>query len=206
MAGYSAIAAAAKSLERVLSDRFALDNPVNQPTTTTTVKTRAVLVSADDFNVTGSSSVIKPPVLSIFLVSVEINRVMRAPWSAVGSDDHRSHLPLDLHFLLTPWASNAEHEQRILGSAMRCLDEHPMLSGPLLDTTHGAGFAVDEALQIVPGDLGPDGIMRIWDTLDASYRLSVPYIVRIVRIDSDVAPSDPPVLTAYAGATPGLDP
>ena len=202
MAGYSAIAAAAKSLERVLTRRFEVDRPVRHPEK----KTRAVVVSTDDFNVAGNASVIKPPVLSIFLVRVEVNAVMRAPWAAVGSDDHRSHLPLDLHFLLTPWASNAEHEQRILGSAMRCLDEEPMLSGPLLDSTHGAGFAIDEALQIVPGDLGPDGIMRIWDTLDVSYRLSVPYLVRIVRIDSHKAPAAPPALTVYAGATPGLDP
>jgi Pvc16 N-terminal domain len=201
VAGYGAIAAAAKSLERLLTKRFAIDVPVKPNATT-----RAVLVSTDDFDVAGKSTVIKPPVLSIFLVRVEVNPVTRAAWSAVGSDDHRSHLPLDLHFLLTPWAANAEHEQRILGSAMRCLDEGPMLSGPLLDTTHGAGFGIDEALQIVPGDLGPDGIMRIWDTLDANYRLSVPYIVRIVRIDSDVAPSGPPVLTAYAGVTPSVDP
>ena len=201
MAGYSAIAAAAKSLERLLTKRFAIDVPVNQPNTTT----RAVLVSSDDFNIKGKT-VIKPPVLSIFLVSVDVNAAMRGPWAAVGADDGRSHLPLDLHFLLTPWAANAEHEQRILGSAMRCLDETPVLSGPLLDTTHGAGFAIDEALQILPGDLGPDGIMRIWDTLDAGYRLSVPYVMRIVRIDSGPAPSGPPVLTAAVGVTPGLEP
>jgi len=201
MAGYSAIAAAAKSLERLLTQRFATDVPVNQANATT----RAVLVSTDDFNV-AATTVIKPPVLSIFLVRVEVNAVMRATWSAVGADDGRSHVPLDLHFLLTAWASNAEHEQRILGSAIRCLDETPTLSGPLLDTSHGAGFAIDEALQIVPGDMGPDGIMRIWDTLDSHYRLSVPYIVRIVRIDSDAPPPAPPVTTVYAGATPGLDP
>lgn len=201
MAGFSAIAAAAKSLERLLTQRFAIDVPVNQQGVTT----KAVLVSSDDFDI-GGTSVIKPPVLSIFLVRVDVNHVMRSAWSAVGADDGRSHLPLDLHFLLTPWASNAEHEQRILGSAMRCLDETPVLAGPLLDTTHAAGFAADEALQVVPGDLGPDGIMRIWDTLDANYRLSVPYIARIVRIDSGARPSGPPVLSAIAGATPGLEP
>lgn len=201
VAGYSAIAAAAKSLERLLTQRFALDVPVNQANTTT----RAVLVSTDDFDVSASTQ-IKPPVLTIFLVRVEVNSVMRAPWSAVGADDRRSHLPLDLHFLLTPWALNAEHEQRILGSAMRCLDETPVLSGPLLDTSHGAGFGVDEALQVVPGDLAHDGIMRIWDTFESNYRLSVPYIMRIVRIDSDVPPAEPPVLSAFVGATPSLDP
>ena len=202
MAGYGAIAAAAKSLERVLTKRFADDMPVGN----STPNARAVVVSTDDFDVAGTASIIKVPVLSIFLVRVEVNQVTRAAWSAAGSDDGRSHLPLDLHFLLTPWATNAEHEQRILGSAMRCLDERPILSGTLLDTTNPGGFAIDEALQIVPGDLGPDGIMRIWDTLEVSYRLSVPYLVRIVRIDSDAAPAGPPVLTTYAGATAELDP
>jgi len=195
VAGYSAIAAAAKSLERLLTSAFAADVPVPG------VTTKAVLVSSDDFDISGNS-VIKPPVLSIFLVRVDVSAVMRAPWSAVGADDGRSHLPLELHFLLTPWASNAEHEQRILGSAMRCLDERPVLSGPLLDTTHNAGFAVDEALHVVPGDMGPDGIMRIWDTLDAGYRVSVPYVVRIVRIDSDRAAPGPPALSAFIGLTP----
>ncbi len=202
MAGYTAIAAAAKSIERLLTHRFGVDAPVNQQGTTT----KAVLVSTDDFDLGDTSPVIQRPVLSIFLVKVEINHVMRAPWAGVAAEDGRSHLPLDLHFLLTPWAANAEHEHRILGSAMRCLEETPVLSGPLLDTTHEPGFASNEALQVVPGDLGPDGIMRIWDTLDADYRLSVPYIARIVRIDSDAPPQAPPVLTAITGTTPGLDP
>jgi hypothetical protein len=131
---------------------------------------------------------------------------MRATWSGVGAVNGRVHLPLDLHFLLTPWAANAEYEMRILGSAMRCLEEAPVLSGPLLDTTHGAEFTPEEAIQIVPGDLGPDGIMRIWDTLDVDYRLSVPYLVRIVRLESDGPPTGPPVLTAAIGATPSLEP
>ena len=201
MASYSAIAAAGKSLERLLTKRFAIDVPVNQANATT----RAVLARTDDFNLAGTT-VIQPPVLSIFLVRVDLNTAMRPPWSAVGAVDGRSHLPLDLHFLLTPWASNAEHELRILGSAMRCLDETPLLSGPLLDTTHGAGFAADEALQIVPGDLGPEGMRSIWDTLDANFRLSVAYVVRVLRIDSDAAAqAGPPVLTAAVGTTSSLD-
>jgi hypothetical protein len=201
VARYSAIAAAAKSLERLLTNRFAVDVPVNQPGTTT----RAVLVGTDGFNV-AIGTVNRPPVLTIFLARVEVNHVMRAAWSAVGSEDRRSHLPLDLHFLLTPWATNAEHEHRILGSAMRCLDETPVLSGPLLDTTHEAGFAPDEALQITPAEPDPDALSRLWDTMDVQYRLSVAYVVRIVRIDSDAPPGGPPVLTAFAGATPSLEP
>lgn len=202
MAGYTAIAAAAKSLERLLTRRLEADGPV----TTSGAVTKAVLVNSDDFDLDGDSVLATRPALSIFLVRVEIDQAMRATWSAVGSADGRVHLPLDLHFLLTPWGGNAEFDMRILGSAMRCLEETPVLSGPLLDTTHGAGFAPEEALQIVSGDLGPDGIMRIWDTLDANYRLSVPYIVRMVRLDSDAPAPVPPVLTAAIATTQGARP
>jgi hypothetical protein len=202
MAGYRAIAAAGKSIERLLTKRLLADEPVK---TTPVTTTKAVLVNTDDFNLGEGSAIKTPPVLSIFLVRVEVNHVMRATWSGIGSIDGRAHLPLDLHFLLTPWAANAEFEMRILGSAMRCLEETPVLSGPLLDTTNDAQFAPDEAIQIVPGDLGPDGIMRIWDTLDVDYRLSVPYLVRIVRLDSDDVSAGPPVLTAAVGVTPSLD-
>jgi len=196
VAGYTGIAAAAKTLERLLTRRFADDRPVPPPATTT-----ARLVRTDDFDLSGPT-LITPPVLTLFLVRVEVNRTMRAPWSGVGAVEERVHLPLDLHFLLTPWAANAEHEHRILGSAMRCLEETPILSGPLLDTVHAPDWAPEDALQVVPGDLGPEGIMGIWDALDAEYRLSVPYLLRTLCIDGDRPPSGPPVLTAIAGATP----
>jgi Pvc16 N-terminal domain len=199
MAGYTAIAAAAKSIERLLTARFAADAPVPGGTT------KARLVRSDDFDLNGQT-VIAPPVLTIFLVRVEVNRVTRPGWSAVGSVEGRALLPLDLHFLLTPWADNAEYEQRILGSAMRCLEEVPVLSGPLLDTTNAPAWVPGDALQVIPGDIGPDGVMRIWDSLDADYRLSVPYLARIVRIDADAQPAGPPVLTAIAGATPSPEP
>jgi hypothetical protein len=199
VARFTAIAAAGKSLERLLTSRFAVDVPVPGKVTT------ARLVRTDDFDLT-DQSVIKPPVLTLFLVRVEPNRVMRAAWSGVSAHDERSHLPLDLHYLLTPWASNAEYEQRILGSAMECLEDVPILSGPLLDTTNNPDWSIEDAVQVTAGDVGPDGIMRVWDTLDAEFRLSVPYLVRIVRIDGSAPPVAPPVLTAIAGAVPSLEP
>ena len=200
MARYTAIAAATKSIERQLTQCFSVVKPVPGAATT-----KAVLVRTNDFDL-GAQTVIKPPVLTIFLVRVEVNRVMRPAWSAVGALEDRVHLPLDLHLLLTPWASNAEHEQRILGAAMQCLEETPILSGPLLDTTHDPDWAPQDAVHVTTGDLGPDGIMRVWETLDAEYRLSVPYLARIIRIDSEVPDTGPPVLTSATGLAQGLDP
>src|SRR4051812_46694013 len=98
MASFTAIAAAGKTLERVLSARFLVDAPVRGSTTS------AVLVRSDDFSLTANETLILPPALSIFLVRVDVDRTMRAAWSAVGAFDGRSHLPLNLHYLLTAWA------------------------------------------------------------------------------------------------------
>jgi len=77
--------------------------------------TRAFLVRTEDFDQTSLSTVIVRPALSVFLYRVDFNKTMRAAWSQVTAHDGRPHLPLDLHFLLTPWGDNAEAESAILG-------------------------------------------------------------------------------------------
>ena len=126
MAGFAGIAATGKSIERLLNAAFAEEEPVPGK------KTRAVLVRTSDFEETNAATNIGSPALSVFLYRVDPNKVMRAAWSAVGSLDGTAHFAVDLHFILTPWADNAEFEQRILGKAMQCLETTPLLSGPLL--------------------------------------------------------------------------
>src|SRR5437762_13837895 len=101
MPGFESIAATARSLERYLNACFDADEPIDDATTT------AVLVRTDDFDVAASED-LATPALGLFLYRVEVNKTMRAAWSALGYLDGRSHLPLDLHFLATAWADNAE--------------------------------------------------------------------------------------------------
>jgi hypothetical protein len=191
MAGFRAISAAGKSIERVLNTCFDDDEPVDGK------NTKALLVQSTDFDPT--SGTITFPALSLFLYRVEVNRTMRAAWSAVGALDGRPHLPVDLHFLLTAWADNAEHEYAILGRAMQCLEDTPILGGPLL---HAAGeWAPNEVVQVTADDLALDAVMRTFDALEANYRLSVAYLARVVRIDGAPAP-DPAVTSVIVGKTP----
>lgn len=176
MANELSIAGTGRSLERLLTMAFA-DPPVPVPNSTT----RAVLVRTEDFDPNAVATVIQRPALSLFLYRVDFNKTMRAAWSAVGHHDGRAHLPLDLHFLITPWADNAEHEQSILGRAMQCLEGTPMLGGPLLDA--GGAFAPNEAVQIVMEEISTEAVMRTFDSLPTDYRLSVPYIARVLRLD-----------------------
>ena len=122
---------------------------------------------------------------------------MRAAWAGVGAQDGRARLPLDLHFLITPWADNAEDEQAILGRAMQCLDSTPILSGPLL---HPSGeWQVNEAVNLVMDEISTEAVMRTFDSLPTDYRISVPYIARVVRLDGRQAHAAPPVTTVITG-------
>ncbi|HEX3129375.1 MAG TPA: DUF4255 domain-containing protein [Thermoanaerobaculia bacterium] len=198
MASFESIAAAGRSLERFLNHCFQEEEPISTPGQ----QTRAVLVRTPDFE--SSATVITPPALSIFLYRVDFNRTMRAAWSAVASRDGRAHLPLDLYFLLTPWANNADHELRVLGKAMQSLESTPILSGPLLDPL--AGWSPQEALQVCLADISTEDLMRTFDSLPTDYRLSVLYLVRVVRIDERTPRPDVPVTTLVTGSVPEVQP
>jgi hypothetical protein len=197
---FAAIAGAAKSLQRLLDSFLQAPQDVPVPGKVT----RAVLVRTEDFSDTAAPIQIGSPALSLFPYRIDFNKAMRAAWSAVGSLDGRSHLAVDLHFLLTPWADNAEYELRILGKAMQCLETRPILAGPLLYPD--VDWGPNETLQVVQEEIPTETLMRIFDSLPTDFRLSVPYVARVVRIDGRQAQPAPPVTTAIAGITPDTGP
>jgi hypothetical protein len=160
------------------------------------------VVRTEDFGQIGTSagSLIRFPTLAMFCYRVDVNRTMRSPWSAVAHVEQSIHLPLDVHFLLTPFDSDAEAELQILGATMQCLERYPILNGPRL---HPLGaWERRDSIQLVNEDLVTEDVMRTFDTLPADFRLSVSYLARITRIDAPVEPEHPDVLTAVRGLTP----
>lgn len=162
----------------------------------------ARLVRTDDFGQIGSSanSPIRFPTLSIYCHRVDINRLTRPGWSAAASYDGQIHLPLDLHFLLTAWDSDAEAEMRILGAAMQCIEQQPALAGPLLHPL--GGWDGQDAIHLVNEDLVTEDVLRTFDTLPSDFRLSVGYVARIARIDAPDDGTAPDVVTATRGIVP----
>jgi len=191
MADFAAIAAALKSIERLLNAAFQDQQPVPGHAT------HAVLVRTSDFTDALLPTNVGSPSLSIYLYRVDFNKTMRAAWSAVGFQDGLGHLALDLHLILTAWADNAEFEYRIIGKAMQCLETTPILTGPLLDPA--TNWMPNESVQVVLEEVSTEAIMRTFDSLPTDYRLSIPYIARIVRVDSRVAVPTPPVTTLITG-------
>jgi len=195
MANSNSIAAAGKSIERLLTAAF-VDPPVPVPNKVT----RAYLARSEDLDHRSTSSIIVRPALSIYLYHVEVNKTMRAAWSGVTFHDGLSHLPLDLHFLITPWGENAEAEGAILGRALQSLDSNPVLTGPLLHQS--GGWAPNEGLQLLMDEISTEAVMRTFDSLACDYRISVPYIARLVRLDGRRAQPSPDVTTLVTGARP----
>ena len=191
MANFQGIAAAGASIVRLLNACFDEEQPIELR------RTRAQLVRTSDFE--DPATRITTPGLTIFFYRVDSNKTMRAAWSAIGSQDGLPHLPLDLQFLITPWAENAEDELRILGKAMQCLESHPLLSGVFLDAS--AGWTPGESVQLSLGEVSTEDVMRTFDSLPLDYRLSVPYVARIVRIDGNRQQPAPPVTTLVTGIT-----
>jgi hypothetical protein len=152
------------------------------------------------FRVFGTQSFATPmdAGVSLFLYRIIVHGVQRTPPAKPrpGLPARRHQLPLDLHMLLTPWAREASLEQEIMGWMMRTIEDTPILPAGLLNTVTPNVFEADETIEVLPGELSNEEMFRIWDVLPADYQVSVPYLARVVRIDSALElPEGGPVLT-----------
>lgn len=161
------------------------------------------LVRPEDFGRAGHGAQLSRPAACIFVYRIDVNHATRAGWSAQGHIDGRSHLPLDIHFLVSALGKSAEQELGLLGMATGCLEERPVLAPPQLDQK--ADFAPGETVQVLFDEVPPDVILRVFEALSATYRVSVPYLARVVRIDGQIVAPGPDVGTVIAGITPSVD-
>jgi hypothetical protein len=123
--------------------------------------------------------------VSLFLYRVHVNATQRSPLvKDPAGNMRRQLLPLDLHFFVTAWAPEASLQHAILGWALRLLEDNPVLSSSLLNGVREDTFRGDETVELVAGDLSNEELMRIWDDLGTEYQLSVPFVARVVRIES----------------------
>jgi hypothetical protein len=96
-------------------------------------------------------------------------------------------LPLILHYMITVGTRDGAGEDpllRLLGFAMRALNDAPDLSGPKIG---------HETVRVSLEPLSTEEISRIWTLFPvANYRTSISYVATPVWID----PKDPPVVAA----------
>lgn len=201
MSGLAAIAATGLSLQRLLTAAFAERSPLIDETSPNPPPAVLVeLCSTAELESFASEQPAAARVL-LFLYRVDVDKAMRAAWSAVGAGEGRGRLALNLHYLLIPLGADALAEQRILGRSLQALEVSPVLSGPLLLAPAGLpadepAWEAQEAIHLGIEELSTEALMRLFDTLPIDYRLCVPYCARVVRIDARRPPAGPPVLDA----------
>lgn len=106
-------------------------------------------------------------------------------------------LSLCLYYLISIWAEDALAEHTITAWVMSQLHQHPILDKSNLSSA--GEWDDNDQLQIIPIDLSNEDMMRLWDALTPTYRLSLPYVVRVVRIDPDSEITGLPVVaTRYS--------
>lgn len=176
------IAGVGQTLVRVLEDSY---REIHPPTGSGDITFK--LFSTAQFTGTPAN------VVSLFLYRVEVEPTRRHRTVAPRNlgDPERVMLMLDLHFLLTVWVIDAESEQQILQDCIEILERNAIVS----DTRLASGFPwePDDALKVTLASMSHEDMMRLWDSLEPPYRLSIPYLVRGVRLTPQERPSAPPV-------------
>ena len=144
-------------------------------------------------------------VVSVWPYRVTVNEQMR---NLSASDARRTAgfanrpLALDVHLLLSVWTANTATELSVFAWVLRELHREPILDASTLSSN--GGWAADEVVQLIPAEITVEDMMRIWDAILPGYRLSAPYVARIVQLDVE-QPEGLPVLVRrfdYGGVAP----
>ena len=138
------------------------------------------------------------PNITVFLYRIAINPQMRNQPPRLLPDGRtaRQFLPLELCFLITPWAKETRDELRIIGSILQVFYDRAELGAADLQ---GDSWEIDDSVQLILESLPLEDHYRIWDANEVPYRLSLTYLTRVVGIAPAEAMSIPPVVDARIG-------
>lgn len=128
--------------------------------------------------------------ISLYLYRLGINAARRNLPVHIkpNGQRYRAPLPLDLYFILTAWAKSAAKQQRLLGWAMRTLEDTPLLPTGFLNDIgpEPEVFPPNEAVELIYEPLSLQDMYNIWSAMKISPQLSASYVARAVSIDSTV--------------------
>ena len=115
------------------------------------------------------------PTITLFLYRIAVNPTMRNGPHRVFDDGRcaRPLLPVELYYLITPWAKDVGDEHKIAGLVLQTLYDRAEL-GPA--DLQGASWSPDDSVQLVLESLPTEEHFRIWENAEAPYRLSLTYM------------------------------
>jgi hypothetical protein len=131
--------------------------------------------------------------VSLWLYRLTVNANRNQP-PRVGRDGrrYRPPLPVDLHYVVTAWAGDAIKQQRLLGFAIRTLEDTPILPAGVLNQ-HGPEpdvFRPDETVELYFESISVQDASYIWGVAQTKEQPSAMYAARMVEIESSVPIDD----------------
>ena len=133
---------------------------------------------------------------SVYLYRVSVNGTVRnsTPRRAADGRRYRPSFPIDLQYMITPWAADAGRAHRMLGWLMRTMEDISVLSaGHLNHYLHETDtFAANEGLELVCDPLSLSDYLTLWDRV-RRLPTSASYTVRVVLLDSEILLGEAPL-------------
>ena len=130
--------------------------------------------------------------VSLYLYRVAVNGARRNLPPTVGpkGERYRPAIPLDLHYILSAWAKDPIKQQRLLGWAIRTLEDVPILPTGSLNN-YGPEpniFKPTETVEVILESLSLQDWNNLWGaTKITPPSLSVGYVARMVALESSLA-------------------
>jgi hypothetical protein len=136
-----------------------------------------------------------PPTAGISIACYHIGYSDHGPTRRASPDPAATAgISVELSYLVTSWSTRAADELANLSWAMLELNRFPVLDRSLL--TEAGGWTRDEAVQIVPEEVAPDQLYRLWDALKQRFRLTACFRARVVRIGYGPIADSAPVVAS----------
>lgn len=182
MAKFSAISCVCKALLKSLEDHCPRDLFAGQ---------------APTFRIYQPESFTAPPPepvaegFTLFPWRIAPNAQMRSqsPRTDVHGDKYRPSLPLDIHLVATPWATDAERQLALLGWMARHLEDRPIFDANRLNaasTFSGQVFQAHESVELVCDPLSVADLLGLWDKFKPRLPASATYVARGILLDSEI--------------------
>lgn len=130
--------------------------------------------------------------ISLYLYRVTVNASRRNMPPTVTPEGRRMRppIPLDLHYLLSAWGQSYDTQHRLIGWAMREIENTPVIPAGVLNSTGPDAdvFRPEETVEIICDPLPLADMINLWETLKpkSNRPLSVNYVARMVAIESRV--------------------
>ncbi|HEY5912260.1 MAG TPA: DUF4255 domain-containing protein [Verrucomicrobiae bacterium] len=192
MSSFLAIGGVSATLQTLLRDRMELPTGV----------VRANLAVSIGVPPAEEDAGVEPPRVNLFLYRVTENGALKnqmIPGQGHPSEYGHPPLSLVLHYLLTAYGTtedttviNGTRAHFLLGSAMRVLHDHPVITEALVTVQapvnqtvlHQSLRGEFEQVKLCLDPISLEDLSKVWTALTRPFRLSAAYTVSVVQIES----------------------